>query len=260
MSNNFRTLFTSSTTKEVVSSSRALPGTAQLTATASALAQQVMSELDTNYADNESLVEASKTNQDAMDNLIRKFVNIDEADISYLEELSKDTLDSILKSQQSKRSRAKSKVMTLANYSSMMMGAICELLVRRALGKSKSSVGVRLGSGATVEFTAEQLEALRANQSELKRELRNVQSKKSIMKSKPGFSTEDVKWQALLVAEAQLKENRVGTSGPVVVVKQDAIREELDELLSGVDTATLKANDGRELIAKIHRLIKPVSE
>ena len=159
----------------------------------------------------------------------------------------------MLKSQQSKRSRAKSKAMTMDNYKSMMAGAIAENLIRQATGKVKSAGGARRMSGS-VDFTAEQLEELRADQEKLKKELRNVQSKKSIMKSKADFSEDDDRWQALLVAEEQLKSIRVST-GHTQVVKVDETKEKLAEVLADVDPSSLKAGDSKALLAQIKELL-----
>lgn len=106
----------------------------------------------------------------------------------------------------------------------------------------------------SVDFTAEQLEELRENQERLKKELRNVQSKKSIMKSKADFSEDDERWQALLVAEEQLKSIRVST-GRTQVVKVDETKEKLAEVLADVDPSSLKAGDSKALLAQIKELL-----
>ena len=188
-----------------------------------------------------------------MDKLIDLLIDLNEVDVEFLKQLDEQTTDGMLKSQQSKRSRAKSKTMTLDNYKSMMAGAIAENLIRLATGKTKSAVGARRMSGS-VEFTAEELEALKNDQEQLKKEIRNVQSKKSIMKSKADFTEEDPRWQALLVAEEQLKAIRVTTSR-TTVVKVDETKEKLAEVLSEVDVNSLKAGDSKSLLAKIQELI-----
>lgn len=106
----------------------------------------------------------------------------------------------------------------------------------------------------SVDFSAEQLEALREDQERLKKEIRNIQSKKSIMKSKADFSEDDERWQALLVAEEQLKSVRVSTGG-TKVVKVDETKEKLAEMLSDLDPSHLKAADSKEMLARIKELL-----
>lgn len=154
----------------------------------------------------------------------------------------------MLKSQQSKRSRSKNKVMTIDNYRNLMAGAVSELLIRQAMGKAKSSMGYRRASGS-VEYTAEELEVFKNDQEALKREIRNVQSKKSIMKSKEGFSEEDERWQLLLAAEETLKSIRVTTGTRTVIV--DKTGEQLKAELGDKDIDSLKAADAKALLKKL---------
>ena len=106
----------------------------------------------------------------------------------------------------------------------------------------------------SVDFTDEQLEKLKEDQERLKKEIRNVQSKKSIMKSKADFSEEDPRWQALLVAEEQLKSIRVST-GRTQVVKVDETKDALAEKLADIDIEHLKAGESKELLAQIRAMI-----
>ena len=142
--------------------------------------------------------------------------------------------------------------MTMDNYRTMMVGALSENLIRIAANKPKSAVGNRHASGK-VDYTAEELEALAADQDKLKKEIRNVQSKKSIMKSKEGFSEEDERWQALLVAEEQLKGLRVDS---VKVVTVDTTKTALAEMLGDVDVNSMKAADAKKLIEQAMSLLK----
>ena len=102
------------------------------------------------------------------------------------------------------------------------------------------------------------LEVLKENQEQLKKELRNVQSKKSIMKSKANFSEEDERWQQLLVAEGQLKSIRVSTRGTTKIVEVDTTKEKLEEAFDGIDIESIekmKAADSKALLAKLAELI-----
>ena len=235
---------------------RALAGTAELTAMASDITTTVIAQLNENIDDHMEQFKASQKDHAAMDALIEKMVDFSTVDYSFINALDERTVDGMLKSQQSKRSRAKSKAMTLDNYKSMMTAAVAEKLIRLATGKVKNAVGVRKGSG-TVSFSDEELEALREDQAQLKKELRNIQSKKSIMKSKAGFSEEDERWQALLIAEQQLKSIRVSTRG-AKVVEVDTTKEKLEEAFDGInleDINSMKAADSKALLAKLAELV-----
>lgn len=246
-------MFNATETNEATANARSLAGTAQLTAVANELVAQCIKTLNDNLDEYREDFEASKHDHSAMDKLLAKLIDFDTVDVEFIKELDETTVDGMLKSQQSKRSRAKSKAMTMDNYKSMMTGAIAENLIRKATGKVKSAGGARRMSGS-VDFTAEQLEELREDQERLKKELRNVQSKKSIMKSKADFTEEDERWQALLVAEEQLKSIRVATGG-TKVVKVDETKDKLAEMLSDLDPSSLKAADSKEMLARIKELL-----
>ena len=246
-------MFNATETNEATANARSLAGTAQLTAVANELVAECIKKLNDNLDEYREDFEASKQDHNAMDKLLAKLIDFDTVDVEFIKELDETTVDGMLKSQQSKRSRAKSKAMTMDNYKSMTAGAIAENLIRKATGKVKSAGGARRMSGS-VDFTAEQLEELREDQERLKKELRNVQSKKSIMKSKADFSEEDERWQALLVAEEQLKSIRVATGG-TKVVKVDETKDKLAEMLSDLDPSSLKAADSKEMLARIKELL-----
>lgn len=246
-------MFNATENNEATTNARNLAGTAQLTAVANELVAQCIKTLNDNLEEYRDEFTASKSDHSAMDALLAKLIDFDTIDVEFIKELDEATVDGMLKSQQSKRSHAKSKAMTMDNYKSMMAGAIAENLIRKATGKVKSAGGARRMSGS-VDFTAEQLEELREDQERLKKELRNVQSKKSIMKSKADFSEDDERWQALLVAEEQLKSIRVST-GHTQVVKVDETKEKLAEVLADVDPSSLKAGDSKALLAQIKELL-----
>lgn len=246
-------MFNATENNEATANARSLAGTAQLTAVANELVASTIKTIDGDFENYKEAFAASKSNHSAMDALLAQIINFDDVDVEFIKELDETAVDGMLKSQQSKRSRAKSKVMTMDNYKSMMAGAIAENLIRKATGKAKSAGGARRKSGS-VDFTAEQLEALQADQEQLKKEIRNVQSKKSIMKSKADFTEEDEHWQALLVAEEQLKSIRVATGG-AKVVKVDETKEKLAEMLSEVDTDHMKAADVKDMLAQVKALL-----
>jgi hypothetical protein len=158
----------------------------------------------------------------------------------------------MLKSQQSKRSRAKSKAMTLDNYVTLLTAAIAEDILRDLYNKPKSAGGFHRAAGS-VDYTIEQLEALHNDQNALRKEIRNVQSKKSIMKSKADFSEDDPRWQALLKAEQQLKDMRIG-GATTQVVEVDKTKDALAEMLGGVDLKHMKSAEAHELLERIAQM------
>lgn len=250
MSKELLNLFSEQENQETATNARNLAGTAQLTSLASTIANDILKTVNDNFEEYKELIAKSKSDHGAMDELIAKAYNLADADAEFLKELDETTLDGMLKSQQSKRSRAKSKVMTMDNYRSMMIGAISENLIRLVTGKKKSAGGNRRSAGK-VDYSAEELAALQADQEKLRKEIRNVQSKKSIMKSKEGFSEEDERWQALLIAEEQLKALREDTRTVVV----DETKEKLAAMLNGVEVNSLKAADAKDLLAQALALI-----
>lgn len=250
MSKELLNLFNEQENRETTTSTRNLAGTAQLTSLASTIANDILQTANDNFEEYRELIAKSKSDHSAMDELIAKAFNLADVDAEFLKELDEATLDGMLKSQQSKRSRAKSKVMTMDNYRSMMIGAIAENIIRLVTGKKKAAGGNRRKAGK-VEYSAEELAALQADQEKLRKEIRNVQSKKSIMKSKEGFSEEDERWLALLKAEEQLKALREDTRTVVV----DDTREKLAAMLDGVKVNSLKAADAKELLAQALALI-----
>ena len=185
MSNEMNNLFVTESTAQAISN-RGLSGTAQLTSIASNAAARIISEMNADIEQYTEDIKKSQADNNAMDALIEKVYPVDaisaDNDMDFLRELSDEVLEGMLKSQQSKRSRCKSKAMTMDNYKALMVGAIAENLIRHITGKSKSSGGYRRAAGA-VEYTIEQLQMLEADQEKLKKEIRNIQSKKSIMKS-----------------------------------------------------------------------------
>ena len=229
---------------------RELGGTAQLTSIASNLASDILRTMNENIEEYAEAIRASQSDNNAMDKLIESIHPLAEVDVEFLKELSDETIDGMLKSQQSKRSRCKAKAMTMDNYRALMTGAIAENLIRIVTGKEKHSTSGRRVAGS-VDYTIEQLEQLAEDQEKLKKEIRNVQSKKSIMKSKADFDINDERYQALLKAEQQLKDMRISGSS---IVEVDTTKNALTDLLAGADLNNLKAADAKELLKQIQAL------
>lgn len=227
-----------------------LAGTATLTSLATSIADGIildMAATPENYADR---LRDSQSDMTVLDGLITELGELESADIAFLRDLDKSVLESMLKSQQSKRSRCKGKDMTHDNYKSMMTAAIAESLIREVLGKTKGTTGAR-GNGA-VTYSDERLAELAQDQEALRKEIRNVQSKKSIMKSKAGFSEEDEKWQMLLTAEAQLKAVRSDAPKVTKIVTVDETKDFIRELLAELDIDKTTAKDLKALMHTIH--------
>lgn len=242
-------MFAMNANETTTTSNRSLAGTAQLTSIANSIVAEAMKRADADAENYQEKIVASQTDHNAMDELIRELYDLESVDVGFLKDLDEETLNAMLKSQQSKRSRTKGKTMTMDNYRNLMAGGAAELLLRQAMGKAKSSLGYRRASGS-IEYTAEELESFKNDQAALKREIRNVQSKKSIMKNKADFSEESERWLQLLTAEEQLKSMRVGgaTTRTVVVDKTgDALKAELGDK----DVDSLKAADAKALLKKL---------
>jgi hypothetical protein len=252
-------LFVTSNNDEVSNNGNQLEKSAQLTTQANGIANDILKALDAVSTEDkarvEDLVKASMTDHDVMDELINELVDLQFEKISYLQEESESTIDKMIKSQQSKRSRSKGKLMTMDNYRTMLIGAVAENLLRLAANKPKSAIGA--AAHGQTSYSEEELTKLSMNKEDLAKAIRNIQSKKSIAKSKAGFTVESDKWQALLVAETQLKALR-GESTTTVTIVDTKLKDELTEKLTAAgDITSLKATDAKALLASLMELIQP---
>ena len=245
MSENLKGLFNGSNEDAATSGARSLAGTAHLTNLAMDISNVVLKTAEADFENYRELIAASKVDHNAMDQLISTAFDLSTVDISFLKELDEDVLIGMMKSQQSKRSRSKSKLMTMDNYRTMMVGAIGEQLIRMTLGKEKGRTSRR--ASGSIDFTVEELAEIGADQERVRREIRNIQSKKSIYKAKDTFSEDDEQWQRLLIAEEQLKAMR---TAPV----KDDTKSKLNELLGSYDLNSLKAADAKELLKQVAAL------
>lgn len=230
---------------------RSLPGTAELTTLASNLAGAILQAMEHDIETYRPRIQQSSADNNELDKLISELMPEYDDKADFLKELDDAVVDGILKSQQSKRSRARGKTMTLDNYCTLLTAAIAETIIRETTGRTKSAHGFGRQAG-TVDYTGAQLEMLAADQEALRKEIRNVQSKKSIMKSKADFNESDERWLALLKAEQQLKDLRVTTER---VVHVDKTKDALAELLAGQDISKLKSADAHELLEAINKMV-----
>lgn len=236
----------------VTTNARNLPGTAELTNVATAVAHNILKWMEDDIETWRPRIQKSSTDARELDAIISEYGPIEIDEDSQLRYLDDEVVDGMLKSQQSKRSRAKSKLMTIDNYITLLTAAIAEKILRELYNRPKSAVGFQRAVG-TVDYTGAQLEMLAADQEALRREIRNIQSKKSIMKSKAEFSESDERWLALLKAEQQLKDLRVGGHSPQVV-EVDTTKDALSELLAGKDLSKMKATEAHELLERIAQM------
>ena len=235
---------------------RGLPGTAELTNLSNQYARHIIETMDADAEAYTDRIQLSTVDSATLDDLIVELIPEDYAEqAKFLVDLSDANIDSLLKSQQSKRSRSKSKPMTLDNYHTLMSAAVAEFLIRKITNRKKSA-GFGVSRAGVIEYTAEQLEMLGADQDHLRREIRNIQSKKSLMKSKPDFDENDERWIALLRAEQQLKDLRVSADTRVVAV--DKTKDDLQAMFECVDIGKLKSADAHELLARIAELTRGV--
>lgn len=232
-------------TKETTNA-RTLNGTAELTRVSNNIAIDIIKQMEEDIDNYRDRIAKSASDSKEMNALIDEFkpwTDIEEDSI--LRNLDEDTVEGMLKSQQSKRSRSKSKTMTLDNYRTLMTATIAEDILRELYNKPKSvAFGAR--RAGNVDYTPAQLEAYADDQEALRREIRNIQSKKSIAKSKADFDESSEYYQSLLRAERMLKDLRVSGAPRV-----DETKNKLTELLGNVDIEHLKASDSKELLASI---------
>lgn len=229
--------------------------TARLTQVASEIANKIFATVASNPVEYEGQILASQKSHDAMDDLIGEVYDLGQVDIAFLQSVPADELEKMIRSQQSKRSRAKSKVMTQDNYLTMMTGAVAELLLRIASGKPKSAGGGSIMG--EIGFSAEDLDQLAEFPDELKKAIRNVQSKKSIMKAKNDFDPTSARWLQLLRAEQQLKEVRDRVNG---IVNEEAVealevKKQAEEMLADVDLDSVSQEDALALLQAMKEML-----
>lgn len=247
-------LFNQNNQEATASGANQLDKTAQLTTLATTIVNDMLKAIESNNDDETTaMVKESMQSHDAMDKLINKLVDLTTTDVDFLKDCDDGMVDRMIKSQQSKRSRSKGKVMTLDNYKSMLTGAVAENLLRLASGKDKASAGFSNRS-SEVTYSEEQLQELANDQEKLRAAIRNIQSKKSIAKSKAGFDPNGERWQQLLVAEEQLKSLRIGAPTGTKAVETNS---KVIELLANVDDVnSLKGADAKSLLEQVKAMLK----
>jgi|WetSurMetagenome_2_1015567.scaffolds.fasta_scaffold90091_1 hypothetical protein len=251
-------------------SKRALAGTATLTDFGTKYASQIFTIVGSDLETYKESFIKSQTDNAELDKLIATtFATIDNIDVALqaqvdlLKTLNNATLNGMLKSQQSKRSRARHNTMTKENYQSLVAAAIAERLIRQALGKSTTSSSSRTGTGrATALFTDDELAALALDQMSLRAEIRNVQSKQSVAKKTDGYEETDL-WKLLVDIKAQLMDIRDPNFRPAdhvsdvpvqiqtVTVEVDTTRIAIADLLKDVAIDKLTTKNAKALLVQI---------
>jgi len=252
MSYMLKELFTSNVNQKVSNGGNQLGSTANLTRISTDIAREILKRAEADAEKYQAKIVESQQSHDVMDQLINDTYDLTSVDIEFLKAESEEVLDRMIKSQQSKRSRAKSKEMTLDNYITMLTGAVAENLLRIAANKPKSAGGGGARRG-TVTYSEEELEAFKNDPEALKRAIRNVQSKKSIDKSKADWDPESERWQELLKTEEQLKAIRDGQT--VEAEKAIETTNQLEEMLATIDPKDLKATDAKDMLESIKQML-----
>ena len=226
--------------------------TSNLTRISTDIAREILKRAEADAEKYQAKIVESQKSHNVMDQLINDTYDLTSVDIGFLKDEPAEVLDRMIKSQQSKRSRAKSKEMTLDNYITMLTGAVAENLLRIAANKPKSAGGGGARRG-TVTYSEEELEAFKNDPEALKRAIRNVQSKKSIDRSKADFDEGSERWAQLLEAEEQLKAIRDGHS--IEAEKAVETTNQLEEILATVDPKDLKAADAKDMLDSIKQML-----
>ncbi len=201
---------------------RALSATAELQAIAAKIADGVFEAVRQEEDGNQQIVASTETHN-AMDSMVMTYGEFDDIDLGFLVDAGDAEIAAMLKSQTSKRSRLKKATMTRENYFALMNACISELLLRKVAGKPKGArVGGagRSGARSRLVYTEEELVALGADQEAVRREMKNLASKKSTYKNGDNFDEASAMWANILEAESQLKSIRKelprGAMGPRV--------------------------------------------
>lgn len=239
----------------VTGGARQLELTAQLTQDATTLAEKVMSQLnDMQGDDGNDLILESFKDYVVLNDMIAKLGVTNGYDYSWLAAVDETEAIKMLKSQQSKKSRARNNELTYTVYKTYLTGAIAELLIRVGCNITKSTSGA---TGAKLmELTEETMEMYRNDQVLLAKAIRNIQSKKSIAKKK-GIAEDSEEFMDIISYEESLKALRVsgGTAvDPTTKIKAEKA-DQIEKMLSELDTESMKKGELASAIASIKELM-----
>lgn len=218
--------------------------TIRITGIAHTTATEVLQRVKNKEWTEEQMTEVTQ-DHDKMDNFLQENNLIALEQFVELEGLDDGLVERMIKSQQSKRSRAKSKQLTEATFIAMLEGAVCENVLRTMYDKEK---GQMAAPSRLTELTDEDYQKIAEDQEELRRMIRNVQSRKSIAKSKRDFTEDSEMWQQLLIVEEKLKSLRTGSTSTAALLP-------VKNILVDVDIDGLKASEAKALLAQIKELV-----
>lgn len=228
--------------------------TGQLTQIASEIANVVFMAAASNGKEYESKVQASFKSHDAMDDLINELYNLADVDVEFLKSETTENLEKMVRSQQSKRSRMKGMAMNINNYKKMLVGAVAENLLRIVMDKPKNSGG---GSKTGIlGLSEEDIKHLIDFPEDLTKAIRNVQSKKSIAKSKADYNPLGARWLSLMAEEQQLKSLRDSKQQPdpgAIKALETALK--VEEQLTSEDVEALSPEDAKALLVSLKEML-----
>ena len=268
--NELSSLF-SADTPENVTFHHALDGSAELNTLANSIANKALTTMLSDIEAYGVNMKISQTDNRALDQLVDAFVT--DEDLQKAKDIYKDKSHAIclqtLKSQQSCRSRSRHKDMTKDNYKKLFTAATCEKLLRYAGNMPAGHVNRSSSREASLQpYTEEELAELTKDQANVRRLLRNVQSKKTLCKQKENYE-ESTRWQSLCQIEHQLISIRITLPRvyhasqtprmPTLKTYKATKMTELEKLMDGVDLSKIDTNNCKDLLTKIKGVVeKPI--
>lgn len=233
-------------------SHKALDGTAELNTLAIEIANTALTTMLNDLTAYGEDMKASQTDNEVLDTLVDTFIT-DEHRAKALDickDKSHELCIQILKSQQSCRSRTRHKAMTKGNYKRLLVTAICERLLRGAANMPNGSLNGKSAAASLEPYTKEELVELAKDQDNVRRILRNVQSKKTGCKKLPNYESSD-RWHKLEVLTAQL----ISIRQPMPKNHGKPRLAKLEELMEGVDLSQINLDDCKELLSQMKQTI-----
>ena len=239
--------------KQTSDNSRVHGSTAALTALATSIARDILKTVNDNTEQYEEAVRESMKSHDAMDELITTLVDLSIVDFEFLKQEDEDVLLKMIKSQQSKRSRAISKDMTIENYLILLTGGVAENILRLAANKPKQHSGFAGSRRTSVDYTDEEKQLFAEDIEALRRAIKNVQSKKTNERKKENFTEDSERYQEILRVEAELKAIRDGHNAEAAQALEK--NQQVTEILKDVDPSALKAAEAKEILNQIQQTL-----
>lgn len=196
-----------------------------------------------------NLVLGAKNSIADTDALLDRYADLTEIETYQLRDLDEETVAGMLKSQQSKRSKSRSKAEHFPMFKSMLVAAVAENILRQLYNKPKYASG-GTGAKSKIDWSDEGLEQLAEDQYALRAAIRNIQSKKTMEKKRLDHDESSDRWQELIRIEAKLKSLR--TAVDVQPNKTNEVRELIYNI---EDIDKLKAAELKEIIKEIKEML-----